>query len=133
MPAQCFECREYGHIAADCPTKLYAVEVGDGRPPWCGMCDRETRLIYFRRHGTDAARRCSTCHPRSTTLPPTYSKCRGCGRAVYAWDVRSECGKHQEIGKQLTCTRPECQCQQAAIRLRGNRARTQNAAHQNGA
>lgn len=106
MPAQCWECHEYGHVAADCPAKLYASEVGDGKSVWCGQCDRETRLVYFvRTEGDrkyDAARRCTSCHPRSTTLPATYSRCKSCKHAVYAWDVRSECGKHQPIGKHLT-------------------------------
>jgi ribosomal protein L32 len=107
MPAKCYECGEYGHISADCPQKLYAVEVGDGKPPWCGQCDRETRLVYFVRDGIETARRCAACHPRSTTLPVTYSKCRGCGHAIYAWDVRSECGRHQEIGKRLELAKPK--------------------------
>jgi ribosomal protein L32 len=101
MPARCFECQEIGHIAADCPGKLYAVELHDKKPLWCGQCDRETRLVYFVRDGRETARRCTMCHPRSTTLPATYNKCRECGHAVYAWDIRSECGMHQPIGKQL--------------------------------
>lgn len=101
MPAQCWECHDYGHVAADCPSKLYASEIGDGKPAWCGQCDRETRLVYFRRDGTDAARRCTSCHPNSTVLPAQFGKCRGCGHAIYDWDRRSECGKHQPIGKQL--------------------------------
>lgn len=101
MAVQCYECSEYGHIAADCPSKLYAAEIGDNKPVWCQQCDRETRLVYVVRDGREAAHRCQTCHPQGHMLPATYKKCRGCGRAVYAWDVRSECGKHQEIGKQL--------------------------------
>jgi hypothetical protein len=101
MPAQCFECREYGHIAADCPAKLYAAEIGDGKPPWCMQCDRETRLVYVVRHGAEAAHRCQACHPQGHMLPVTYKKCRGCGHAIYFWDVRSECGMHQPVGKQL--------------------------------
>jgi zinc knuckle protein len=110
MPAKCFECQEIGHIAADCPAKLYASEMGDGKPAWCGQCDRETRLVYFRRDGQEAARRCTACHPRSTVLPVTYSKCKDCKHAVYAWDVRSRCGQHQPVGTHLRCRRPECQC-----------------------
>lgn len=101
MPARCFECQEIGHIAADCPAKLYAAEIGDGKPMWCGQCDRETRLVYFIRNGAEAARRCPSCHPQGHMLPVTYKKCRGCGHAIYFWDVRSECGKHQEVGKQI--------------------------------
>jgi hypothetical protein len=98
MPAQCFECREYGHIAADCPSKLYASEMGDGKAPWCGQCDRETRLVYFVRNGRDAARKCRNCHPQAGNIPVTYKKCQRCGKAILAWDIRSECGQHQPIG-----------------------------------
>lgn len=35
-----------------------AVERPAGRPPWCGACDPETRLI-----GDDRPRRCPECHP----------------------------------------------------------------------
>lgn len=107
MPAQCFECHEYGHISADCPTKLYGSEIGDGKPPWCMQCDRETRLIYVvssrtpSGHPVEAAHRCPTCHPQGHMLPVTYKKCRGCGHAIYIWDVRSECGMHQQVGKQI--------------------------------
>lgn len=103
MPARCFECQEIGHIASDCPTKAYAAELGDGKPPWCGQCDRETRLIYFIRDSTEAARRCYTCHPKSQTLPAQFSRCKTCRSAIYVWDIRSECGKHRTVGEQLEC------------------------------
>jgi hypothetical protein len=82
---------------------LYASEIGDRKPIWCGYCDRETRLVFTEtEHGTKA-RRCQNCHPQGHMLPVTYKKCRsGCGQAVYVWDVRSECGKHQPVGIPMT-------------------------------
>lgn len=102
---KCFNCQEYGHLAKDCKTKFYeqeyAAELGDGKPPWCQQCDRETRLVYFIRDGIETARRCYTCHPKSQTLPEQYSRCKSCRAAVYKWDIRSECGKHTTVGQHL--------------------------------
>lgn len=99
---KCFGCQQYGHIERDCPEKTYAAEIGGGdKPPWCGMCDRETRLVYFLRDGATTARRCTTCHPSSHLLPAQHKRCKGCKAVIYEWDMRSECGKHQPVGKQL--------------------------------
>lgn len=58
MAPTCFECGTSGHIAADCPN----AEASDNRPPWCGICDRRTRLVTVDRElGT--VRRCPSCHP----------------------------------------------------------------------
>ena len=113
MPARCFECQEIGHIAADCPQKLYAVDLKDAKPLWCGQCDSVTRLVYFIRDGHEAARKCKNCNPKPG-LPVTYARCGTCRRGVYAWDVRSECGQHQPVGKHLECRRTECECHETA-------------------
>lgn len=109
MPPVCFECSEPGHIAANCPAKTFAAELGDGKPPWCGAetCDRETRLMYAQTADGLKATRCPVCHPLSHSLPVQYAKCRGCGKVAYSWDRRSECGKHQPVGKQLTVIKGE--------------------------
>ena len=100
---KCFDCGEYGHLSKDCPRREYAAELGDGKPPWCGreICDRETRLVYTGTADGLKASRCPHCHPRSQSLPVQFGRCRGCGHVVYSWDKRSECGKHQPVGKQL--------------------------------
>lgn len=109
MPATCFSCGEPGHIAANCDTKSYGAELGDGKPPWCGrqICDRETRLLYQLTQDGLKASRCDICHPQSHVLPVQYAKCRGCGKVIYRWDNRSECGKHRAVGKQLQVAKSE--------------------------
>lgn len=98
---KCYDCGEPGHRAKDCPEKQFAAELGVDKPPWCFQCDRETRLVYFQRDGYVTARKCYTCHPNSQTLPAQFSKCRNCRTVVYHWDIRSECGTHQPVGRHL--------------------------------
>lgn len=99
---KCFGCGNYGHLERDCPETAYAAELGDGdKPPWCGMCDRDTRLVYYLRNGRDAARRCETCHPSGHLLPVQYKRCKHCKAVIYQWDRRTECGDHPPTGIQL--------------------------------
>jgi len=101
---KCFGCQQYGHLERDCPEKAYAAELGDGKPPWCGQCDTETRLQYVQTADGLKARRCVTCHPQSHSLPVQFARCKSCGSLVYQWDKRSECAQHKPIGKQLEYT-----------------------------
>ena len=97
---KCFGCGEYGHIERDCPAKNYATELGDGdKPPWCNGCDRETRLVYFRRDSADCSRRCPVCNPQGHLLAVQFKRCKPCKSAIYVWDTRTECGSHLPIGK----------------------------------
>jgi hypothetical protein len=110
---KCFECQEYGHLAKDCPGLLYAVDLKDTKPLWCGQCDDQTRLVYFIRDGIETARKCKNCNPKPG-LPVTYSRCATCRHAVYAWDKRTPCDQHKPVGKHMQCKREECECHKAA-------------------
>lgn len=100
---KCFGCQQYGHLERDCPEKTYASELGGGdKPPWCGQCDRETRLTLVRLDGCDTARRCVTCHPSGHLLSAQFKRCGKCKAVIYEWDMRSECGRHQPVGKHMT-------------------------------
>src|ERR1700734_2080718 len=82
---KCFQCQNYGHLARDCPDVKFAAELGtadDGRPPWCGQCDKRTRLLYD--PAADSCARCPACHPEKD-LPHQFRICK-CGCAVYRWD-----------------------------------------------
>ena len=104
----CFKCGNRGHMARDCDCADYAAELGDGdKPPWCGMCDRQTRLVHFSRDGHDAARRCDTCHPSGHLLPAQFKRCGNCKSVIYIWDLRTECGSHRPVGKHLTVREKE--------------------------
>lgn len=96
---KCFGCGNYGHIERGCPEKTYAAELGDDKPPWCQQCERETRLVYLRLDGRDAARRCTTCHPSGHLLTAQFKRCKTCKAVIYQWDLRSECGKHEPVSK----------------------------------
>lgn len=99
----CYHCGKPGHFAASCPEIVFAAELGtedSNRPPWCGECGKRDRLIYDPE--ADNFRRCPACHPEKD-LPPQYRIC-GCGNIIYRWD-RSECGTHQQIGKQKETAR----------------------------
>ena len=91
----CHSCGEPGHIAKDCQWESDL----EGRPPWCGECDRETRLVD---HGS-YAQRCHRCWAwpakgtRFHQLLPQHKKCGGCGELVNVWD-KDKCGKHEPLG-----------------------------------
>lgn len=111
---KCYECKQYGHLAKDCPDIVFAAELspGVGKAPWCGMpgCDEETRLVAEQTADGLKLHRCRTCNPNNA-VPVTYTRCTRCRHAIYAWDKRTPCGQHPRIGKHLNCRRKECECQ----------------------
>lgn len=95
---KCYNCGAPGHFASGCPEIVFSAELGtggDGRPPWCGQCDKRTRLVFD--PDADTASRCPDCHPEKD-LPAQFRICK-CGDVIYKWD-QTECGSHQAIGKQ---------------------------------
>lgn len=88
----CANCGTTGrHMTSECPQLSQP-----GRPPWCGECSNQTRLID---HG-DYMQRCPRCWawPAKGTYPhqelPQFKRCGGCGKRVYTWDSYP-CGEHQ--------------------------------------
>ena len=86
----CGNCGTTGqHITSECP---YTAELGHGgKPPWCGNCDKATRLVD---HGHSMAR-CAACHPLAWKPLAQHKRCGGCNSLIYTWDNRP-CGQHQQ-------------------------------------
>lgn len=84
---KCFSCGDDGHIAPNCPNVELA---GDGRPPWCGICDERTRLIGV---PGGMLSRCQECHPLARESLKQFRRCPSCKQLVYAYDS-APCGSH---------------------------------------
>jgi hypothetical protein len=93
---RCFGCQQFGHLERDCTNRNSAADTGDDGPPWCGECDRRTRLHMVHRDGRDAVTRCQ-CHPSG--LPAQFKRCGECKAVIYEWDRNSECGSHEPVSK----------------------------------
>lgn len=88
---RCFRCGTVGHIEAGCPyTPADLADASAPRRPWCGNCDKSTRLID---HGDHVAR-CAECHPLGYKPLAQHKRCGGCGKTIYEWE-RQPCGSHQ--------------------------------------
>jgi hypothetical protein len=95
---RCFGCQQFGHLERDCPKKNHAADPDDdNETPWCGECDRRTRLHMVRRDDRDAVTRCQ-CHPAGR-LPAQFKRCGECKAVIYEWDRNSECGSHEPVSK----------------------------------
>lgn len=84
----CYDCGDKGHLARDCPN-AGAVTSGNGKPPWCGICDERTRLI-----GLDLVSRCQQCHPQGRKMLKQLRRCPHCHATVYEWDNAIDCASH---------------------------------------
>lgn len=95
----CFRCGDDDHLSYDCPqgTREQPAPPPDGPSgaagaPWCGTCDKQTRLIEY----ADYMTRCPRCHPKAHATLPQHRRCGGCTQVVYAWDPMP-CGHHQAL------------------------------------
>lgn len=106
--ARCYECGDEGHMARSCPN-LFAIrqdqERADGKPMWCGHCDRRTRLVLIITADGEKVKRCD-CHPESHKLPVQFATCPRCRNVVYQWDT-APCEKHQAVGVHRPYRAPE--------------------------
>lgn len=84
----CFSCGNQGHLARDCPADDNETDK-KRKPPWCGNCDRITRLIQLGAIVT----RCQECHPLQGVPLPQHDRCPGCHMVIHSWD-NHPCGQH---------------------------------------
>jgi hypothetical protein len=92
----CYGCGTKGHFESECPN---AGIDGDGKSPWCGICDERTRLI----DQGDTVTRCRQCHPLRGRQLRQFRKCPLCHATVCEWD-NAPCGSHS--GPATTDSRP---------------------------
>lgn len=86
---KCHGCGGKGHFERDCQNR--EIDGASRRPPWCGICDPQTRLVGLGPDGPMA--RCSDCHPLRGQLLVQHKRCTGCRILIYSWD-NNPCGKH---------------------------------------
>ena len=96
----CFRCGADDHLYRDCPqdTTAAATTTGGDRRPWCGDCDKRTRLLDHGSH-MERCRRCWAWPAKGTypgQLLPQHKRCGGCRNLVYIWDA-FPCGSHQPL------------------------------------
>jgi len=93
MAFTCRACGDEGHYARSCPN----TEILDARPPWCGVCDPDTRLVALNADGT-LCKRCPDCHETPGRPLPQHARCGKCKQVIYKWDAKTDCDKHIAIG-----------------------------------
>ena len=91
MPAKCFGCGADGYVQSDCP--YCAADADSGKPPWCGICDRRTRLVTTDLQ-TGTLQRCRQCHPHRHKTLTQHRRCPECKTLAYSWDA-NPCGMHE--------------------------------------
>ena len=73
-------------------TEPISGELNNGKPEWCGQCDKRTRLID--RDGI--LHRCR-CNPGSHLQLAQYRTCPVCLTPVYEWEMRAHLADIHEI------------------------------------
>lgn len=84
---QCYRCGMEGHRERDC--LIAAIDNGD-KPPWCGICDPNSRLVG---NASGIPIRCPDCHPFRGQQLKQFKRCPGCKMQIHEWDT-SPCGSH---------------------------------------
>ena len=104
--SSCHTCGTKGHFASECANE--GID-GNGKPPWCGICDERTRHVSL----GDMEARCTVCHPLRRQHLRQFRGCPSCKALVYEND-HNPCGSH--AGRDMKDRRPDRETIEQAVR-----------------